>query len=60
MVAEGIEDGGAVALLQSMGCDLGQGYHFARPVEMAELIELMRSCRLGVAVREAAVREPTG
>jgi EAL domain-containing protein (putative c-di-GMP-specific phosphodiesterase class I) len=30
-VAEGIEDAEQLAVLTDLGCDLGQGYHFARP-----------------------------
>ncbi|MFI5896177.1 putative bifunctional diguanylate cyclase/phosphodiesterase [Actinoplanes sp. NPDC051513] len=31
-VAEGIEDASQLAELRRLGCDLGQGYHFARPL----------------------------
>jgi diguanylate cyclase (GGDEF)-like protein/PAS domain S-box-containing protein len=31
-VAEGIEDGDQLERLRALGCDLGQGYHFARPL----------------------------
>jgi len=31
-VAEGIESAGQLATLQSLGCDLGQGYYFSRPL----------------------------
>lgn len=37
-VAEGIEDAGTGALLASMGCDYGQGYHYARPQALADLL----------------------
>ena len=32
-VAEGIERDGQLERLQAMGCALGQGFHFARPLE---------------------------
>lgn len=31
-VAEGVETSGRVRALKAMGCDLAQGYHFARPL----------------------------
>jgi diguanylate cyclase len=42
VVAEGIETEGALALLASMGCDLGQGYFIARPMPLADLESLLR------------------
>jgi diguanylate cyclase (GGDEF)-like protein len=35
-VAEGIEDGAQLETLRGLGCDLGQGYHFARPLDPAD------------------------
>lgn len=32
MVAEGIEDREHLVELRALGCDLAQGYHFARPL----------------------------
>ncbi len=40
-VAEGIEQEWAVDILRQIGCDLGQGYHFAHPMELDELAELV-------------------
>lgn len=37
VVAEGIEDAGALAMLAGWGCDEGQGYHISRPVPLDEL-----------------------
>ncbi len=37
VLAEGIETEGQLRLLSEMGCDLGQGYLFSRPVPAAEL-----------------------
>lgn len=39
-VAEGIEDAATGALLASMGCEFGQGYHYARPRPLGELLAL--------------------
>ena len=40
VVAEGIEDAEQLNILRSLGCDLGQGYYFAHPLDAddAELI----------------------
>jgi EAL domain-containing protein (putative c-di-GMP-specific phosphodiesterase class I)/CheY-like chemotaxis protein len=40
-VAEGIEKGPDLEAIRAMGCDLGQGYLFARPMPKAELISLL-------------------
>ncbi|GIF23380.1 diguanylate cyclase (GGDEF)-like protein [Actinoplanes tereljensis] len=43
VVAEGVEDGESVAALQLIGCDIAQGYHFARPLPAEELTARMAS-----------------
>ena len=40
-VAEGVETADQVAALRELGCDLAQGYHFARPKPPADFEELM-------------------
>jgi len=42
IVAEGVEEARHVQILQGLGCDQGQGYHFSRPVPEADLIPLLR------------------
>lgn len=37
IVAEGIENLEQVEFLKSLGCDQGQGYHYAKPMEFEEL-----------------------
>lgn len=37
LVAEGVEDEQVVAVLDEMGCDVGQGYHWSRPLPPDEL-----------------------
>jgi EAL domain-containing protein (putative c-di-GMP-specific phosphodiesterase class I) len=32
VVAEGIEDGETAVLLHDLGCDVGQGFHFSKPI----------------------------
>jgi diguanylate cyclase (GGDEF)-like protein len=47
-VAEGIEDAAQLRALQRLGCDHGQGYHFARPMSAADfetyILEAGRRC----------------
>lgn len=38
VVAEGIEDADTLKTLINMGCDIGQGYHIARPMPQEQLI----------------------
>jgi len=44
-VAEGIEEEGQFARLRDLGCELGQGYLFARPVVIGELATALRLMR---------------
>jgi EAL domain-containing protein (putative c-di-GMP-specific phosphodiesterase class I)/CRP-like cAMP-binding protein len=37
-VAEGIEDAQTAQTLATLGCDIGQGYYFSRPLPLAEII----------------------
>jgi EAL domain-containing protein (putative c-di-GMP-specific phosphodiesterase class I) len=48
-VAEGVEDARQHALLRELGCELGQGYLFAKPLPADELVALMRSVQNGDA-----------
>lgn len=42
-VAEGIETKKQEQLLENMGCDIGQGYYFARPLPEHEFIKLLNT-----------------
>jgi diguanylate cyclase (GGDEF)-like protein len=42
LVAEGVEDRETLELLATLGCDLAQGYHLARPMPADELVHLQR------------------
>lgn len=44
VVAEGIERPEQLRTLQSLGCDLGQGFFFAKPMSPDEIPEFLRSC----------------
>lgn len=45
VVAEGVEDAAAYALLAGFGCDLAQGYHMGRPMPADDLAGLAASAR---------------
>jgi EAL domain-containing protein (putative c-di-GMP-specific phosphodiesterase class I) len=46
-VAEGVETAEQVRELLALGCDLSQGYHFARPQSPADLERMLEIDRLG-------------
>ena len=41
VVAEGVEGADHVAALRGLGCDIGQGFHFARPMPGDEVTALL-------------------
>jgi diguanylate cyclase (GGDEF)-like protein len=54
VVAEGIETLTQLGELAGLGCDLGQGFHFARPLEEAGALELLRQ-QLGADVGSSPI-----
>ena len=40
-LAEGIEHPSQLAQLKSLGCELGQGYLFARPIPLREVLDIL-------------------
>jgi EAL domain-containing protein (putative c-di-GMP-specific phosphodiesterase class I) len=46
-IAEVVETATQADRLNALGCDLAQGYHFARPAPVAALYELLRERRTG-------------
>ena len=50
VVAEGLETADQVEALRELGCPLGQGYHFAKPLTPSDLEELLRAQSPAVAV----------
>jgi EAL domain-containing protein (putative c-di-GMP-specific phosphodiesterase class I)/CHASE2 domain-containing sensor protein len=43
VVAEGVESAEILSELKRMGCDMGQGYHIARPATLPQLLDILRS-----------------
>ena len=43
VVAEGIETADQLEVLKSLGCEYGQGYFFARPLDSADVINTVRA-----------------
>ena len=43
VIAEGIEDRATADLLQSRGCEEGQGYYFGRPMPASEFEQMFLS-----------------
>lgn len=41
-IAEGIEDPGQRTELKTLGCEFGQGFHFAKPLRTSEMDEFLR------------------
>ena len=52
VVCEGIEDAGQAEIVRRMGCHLGQGYHFSRPMTADAAAALLHP--LGPAAREGS------
>jgi diguanylate cyclase (GGDEF)-like protein/PAS domain S-box-containing protein len=49
VVAEGVEDAGQAALLAQLGCDMGQGYLWAKPLEPDEALRFLMHQQLPAA-----------
>ena len=49
IVAEGIEQQGQLERLREMGCEFGQGFLFAAPLDADEMAQLLRSKQMPVA-----------
>jgi diguanylate cyclase (GGDEF)-like protein len=45
-LAEGIEHAEEAGELRALGCDAGQGYFFAKPIDAAQMGEVLRAARL--------------
>ncbi len=54
VTAEGVETAEALAVLQTMGCDLAQGYFIGRPMPVGDFVTFMRGAPLTAASALAA------
>jgi PAS domain S-box-containing protein len=55
VVAEGVETAEQARQLTELGCELAQGYYFARPADPETITELLRRRMMGDVVRAAAM-----
>ena len=55
VVAEGVETAEQARQLTELGCELAQGYYFARPADPETITELLRRRMMGDVERAAAV-----
>src|SRR6266536_835985 len=60
VVAEGIETETQFRILRDIGCDVGQGYLFARPLPAGEAEALLAGQRRGRAIRAATPGDVAG
>ena len=44
VVAEGIEFQEQWSALRALGCELGQGFYFARPIDSSSTVEYLQGC----------------
>ncbi|MEM0926867.1 MAG: EAL domain-containing protein, partial [Planctomycetota bacterium] len=51
IVCQGLESSSQLALLRQWGCDLGQGYFFAPPLDARELEQLLREPQRSAGIR---------
>ena len=52
VVAEGVESAGALESLRAFGCDSAQGFHLARPMPLADLVEHLAASRDGTDLED--------
>ncbi|HET9740746.1 MAG TPA: EAL domain-containing protein [Solirubrobacteraceae bacterium] len=57
IVAEGIEYAEQCDTLRGLGCELGQGYHFAKPMDGDSMLEFLRAHAASTPVRELSAAD---
>jgi len=57
VVAEGVENGTIMKLLKRLGCDIGQGYHMARPMAASQVYEWLQESPWGQCTSSANSNE---
>ncbi len=60
VVAEGVEDDISMGLLASLGCDLIQGYHVAKPMPLKDLSRFLANAPIGGFVRPPVANSTHG
>jgi diguanylate cyclase (GGDEF)-like protein len=60
VIAEGVEDEGQLARLRAMGCQLGQGYYFARPAALEDLAPSASEAAAAAALAAVQATPPLG
>lgn len=56
-IAEGIETPEQISELQNLGCELGQGYHFAKPLDKDSMSTFLREAKLNINGNEHINKE---
>lgn len=54
VVAEGIEDEATLAKMKELGCDIAQGYYFAKPMPFEEFVTWLEQSHKGKALSKKA------
>ena len=52
-IAEGVESVEQVDFLRNIGCDVVQGYVFAKPMPVEKFRQMLENCRDGYILKDA-------
>jgi diguanylate cyclase (GGDEF)-like protein len=53
VVVEGVEDAETAALVRQLGCDIGQGFYYSRPLSPEELLHLVKDQSAPASVKSS-------